>query len=311
MILAPTDDAIARAAEALRAGGLVCFPTETVYGLGASALSAEAVGAVFLRKGRPATNPLIVHVDGVEMARDVVAEWPRRAEALAGRFWPGPLTLVLAKGPGIPAAVTAGGATVAVRAPDHPVALALIRAFGGPLVAPSANLSGAVSPTTAEHVEADFADLLILDGGPCRAGIESTVVDLTGREARVLRQGVVTPEQIGAALGEPVAVGGGGAGGGGAARSPGLGAHYAPRAPLRLVAPEEEAPEGVARVRLPQSAVEAAARLYAALREADAEQPAAIWVEAPTPEQLAGPEGSLWRAILDRLQRAARGTDLP
>ena len=305
MILAPTADAIARAAQTLRAGGLVAFPTETVYGLGADARSPAAVGAVFLRKGRPASNPLIVHVDGVEMARSVVAEWPARADALAARFWPGPLTLVLAKEPGLPAAVTAAGETVAVREPDHPVALELIRVSGRPLVAPSANPSGAVSPTTAEHVEADFPDLLILDGGPCRAGIESTVLDLTGPgAARVLRQGVVTPEEVAAVLGEPVAVGAVAR----AARSPGVaGAHYAPRAPVRLVAPEEVAPEGVARVKLPESAVESAARLYATLREADAAGPEGIWVEAPTPEQLAGPEGSLWRAILDRLQRAAGG----
>jgi len=302
MILQPNDEAIARAVGALRAGGLVAFPTETVYGLGASASDAAAVGAVFLRKGRPASNPLIVHVDGVDMAQSVVADWPARAGALAAGFWPGPLTLVLAKGPHVPPAVTAGGETVAVRAPDHPVALALIRALGGPLVAPSANPSGAVSPTTAGHVEADFPDLLILDGGPCRTGIESTVLDLTG-PPRVLRQGVISADAIAAALGEPVAEGATP----GPARSPGLaGSHYAPRAPLRLVAPEAgPEPEGTARVVLPDSATEAAARLYAALREADVEDATAIWVQAPTPEQLAGPEGGLWRAILDRLQRAA------
>jgi L-threonylcarbamoyladenylate synthase len=301
MILAPSADTISRAAQTLRAGGLVAFPTETVYGLGADARSPAAVKAVFDAKGRPATNPLIVHVNSVEMARSVALHWPRQAEDLAARFWPGPLTLVLERGPAIPDAVSAGGPTVAIRIPDHPVALALLAAFGGPLVAPSANRSGAVSPTTAAHAAADFPDLLVLDGGPCREGIESTVLDLTGAP-RILRPGVIGPEQLAAALGEEVVS----EAGAGPARSPGLGHHYAPHAPVRLItAADGPMPPGAVRVELPASAAECAARLYAALREADAGNPAEIWIQTPTPEQLTGLDASLWRAILDRLQRAA------
>lgn len=305
MILQPTEDAIARAVATLREGGLVGMPTETVYGLAADARNPAAIAAVFKLKGRPAHNPLIVHASSIEMARSVCAEWPQQAQALADAFWPGPLTLVLRKKPNLPDAVTAGGPTVAVRVPDHPVALALIEAFGGPLVAPSANLSGRVSPTTAQHVASDFPDLLILDGGPCRAGIESTVVDATGPQLRVLRPGLIGPGQLGAAMaprdGDPA---------GDVARSPGLEqSHYAPRAPVRLVDPdnpeEGPAPARVVRLELPPTPEQAAAWLYAALREADAGSPAEIWVQRPTEGQLQGPAGHMWQAIMDRLERAA------
>lgn len=193
----------------LAAGGLVAFPTETVYGLGADALNAAAVRGVFELKGRPSHNPLIVHVTDAGMARSLVAEgrWDSRAERIADQLWPGPITMVLPRAAHVPNEVTAGSDTVALRCPDHPVSLALLRAFGRPMVGPSANRSGRVSPTTARHVAAEFDEtLLILDGGACRAGIESTVVDLSraGAPPRILRPGVVSASQLEAVLGEPV-----------------------------------------------------------------------------------------------------------
>ena len=175
----------------LRRGGLVAFPTETVYGLGANALDAEAVRHIFAAKGRPATNPVIVHVAEIARVREVVADWPPLAERLAGRFWPGPLTLVLPRHPALPALVTAGGPTVAVRVPLHPVALALLRAAVVPVAAPSANRSTRLSPTRAEHVLAGLAGRidLLLDGGPASGGLESTVLDVTTVPPRLLRRG--------------------------------------------------------------------------------------------------------------------------
>jgi L-threonylcarbamoyladenylate synthase len=192
------DASLARAAETLRAGGLVAFPTETVYGLGANALDADAVARIFAAKGRPATNPVIVHVATVEEVALVAAHWPEAAARLAAAFWPGPLTLVLARRPEVPDVVTAGGPTVAVRIPAHPVALRLLTMLGLPVAAPSANRSNRLSPTTAEHV---FRDLdgridLLLDGGPTPGGIESTVVDVTSRPARLLRPGLIDPTAI-------------------------------------------------------------------------------------------------------------------
>ena len=187
---------IGKAAGILRKGGIVAFPTETVYGLGANALDAAAVRKVFIAKGRPADNPLIVHVSDQAMLRLVVREVPLAARRLMRRFWPGPLTIVLPKRPGVPRAVTAGLGTVAVRMPDHPVALDLIRSAGVPVAAPSANRSGRPSPTTAKHVRADFPRLPIIDGGACMHGVESTVIDLCGKVPRILRQGAVTLEQL-------------------------------------------------------------------------------------------------------------------
>src|ERR1700676_1921997 len=201
--LASTDDAAAaealcHAAEVLRRVGLVAFPTETVYGLGADALNPAAVARIFAAKGRPANNPLIVHVSSFEQARELTAEWPVQAERLAERFWPGPLTLVLPKRSPVPEIVTAGAATVAVRIPAHFLALGLLRAAGIPIAAPSANRSNQISPTIAAHVLSGVGSAvdLILDCGPTSGGLESTVLDLSSRPPRLLRPGLVPPSAI-------------------------------------------------------------------------------------------------------------------
>ena len=235
----PEEDAAAlRSAGALlRRGGLVAFPTETVYGLGADALNPQAVARIFAAKGRPADNPLIVHVTGVEQAGpEVVAHWPPVARRLAERFWPGPLTLVLPAGPRVPAAVRAGLPTVAVRCPAHPVAQALIAAAGTPVAAPSANRSGRPSPTRAEDVWADLGPHLdlLLDAGPVPVGVESTVIDVTAWPPRLLRPGGLPVEELEAALGvslaPPPALAQGAA-----APAPGMKyRHYAPEAPVVL-----------------------------------------------------------------------------
>ncbi len=242
---------IRRAAEIIRAGGLVAFPTETVYGLGADALNPEAVRGIFEAKGRPATNPLIVHVEGAEEARRLVLRWPEAAERLARRFWPGPLTLILEKARCVPGIVTAGGPTVAIRAPSHPVARALIRAARTPIAAPSANRSMRLSPTRAEHVIEQLGGrvALVLDGGPTPGGIESTVLDLASETPRVLRPGPIAPSALDVALGRRMSAAAGKDKSGhsadlpesepGAVRSPGLMArHYAPRTPLECIEPE-------------------------------------------------------------------------
>lgn len=327
---------IAAAAERLKAGRLVAFPTETVYGLGADALNASAVARVFAAKGRPSNNPLIVHVDSIAMARRVVKEWPEGAEALAKAFWPGPLTIVLPKAEHVPASVTGDGPNVAVRAPKHPVALALIGAFGGPIVGPSANKSGFVSPTTAWHVHQEFADadVMVLDGGACEVGIESTVVSLVG-SPRVLRPGAVSAAEISAVLGVKVTEGKAKTLASGLAsgtqgtksepmESPGqLASHYAPRSPAMLVDAakllkalrEAEGPcvvlgpllTSVPRqhrvIPMPLDARAYASRVYAALREADALMPALIAIVKPTIVKGAADE-ALWRAVMDRLKRA-------
>src|ERR1700722_9230468 len=192
-----TNLSIKDAAQILRDGGLVAFPTETVYGLGANALDASAVAKIYELKGRPATSPLIVHASSIEMARSLVTDLPREAEELAQRWWPGPLTLVLPKAAQIPDIVTAGLGTVGVRIPAHPLALELIEAGGLPLAAPSANRFGGLSPTTAGHVRAAFGDLVpVLDGGPTRVGIESTVVSITDGKITLLRPGMITLGEI-------------------------------------------------------------------------------------------------------------------
>ena len=196
-------EALGHAAEVLRRGGLVAFPTETVYGLGANALDPAAVARIFAAKGRPANNPLIVHVAEREQAQQLTATWSAEAERLAQHFWPGPLTLVLPKRSTVPDIVTAGAATVAVRVPAHPLALALLRAAGLPIAAPSANRSNHLSPTTAAHVRASLGDAVdvILDGGPTSGGLESTVLDLSRRPPRLLRPGLVPPSSIEALIG--------------------------------------------------------------------------------------------------------------
>ncbi len=312
-------DQIEIAAGRLREGGLVGFPTETVYGLGADALNADAVAKVYAIKDRPSNNPLIVHVADVEMARACASVWPPAGEVLAGAFWPGPITIVVGRAESIPAVVAGGGATVAIRVPGHPMALALIERFGGPIVGPSANRSGMVSPTTAEHVRAQWGDeVLVLDGGACQRGIESTVVDLTGDRVRVLRRGMVGAEQIARVLGCEVEVVDGIADAdGGALASPGLMArHYAPGTPARLIDDESEigegavllaisrVPEGVRGIAMSQDAPEYARRLYAALREADAMGAKEILIERPPSEGSTPENTAIWRAIHDRLRRA-------
>ena len=195
--------AVQAAGELLRAGKLVAIPTETVYGLAANALDPEAVNNIFKAKGRPNDNPLIVHIADLSALPDVVSEVPEKARVLMERFWPGPLTIVLPRNPQIPDETTAGLDTVAVRMPSHPVAQAIIRASGLPIAAPSANLSGLPSPTTAEHCIRDLTGKVsaVVDGGPCNFGVESTVITLAGERPRLLRPGAVTLEQLEAAIG--------------------------------------------------------------------------------------------------------------
>ncbi|GAB2764559.1 L-threonylcarbamoyladenylate synthase [Streptomyces bullii] len=225
------------AAGVLRAGGLVAFPTETVYGLGANAEDSAAVARVFQVKGRPPSHPLIVHIRGAEHLGDWVEDVPASARLLAERFWPGPLTLVLRRGRRVPLDATGGLETVAVRVPDHPLALALLSAFGGGVAAPSANRFGSVSPTTADHVRTELDDAVdfVLDGGPCEVGVESTIVDATGDIPSILRPGGVTREDLEAVLGCPIAVPSTSR-----VRVPGQHpSHYEPRARVVLVEPEK------------------------------------------------------------------------
>lgn len=233
---ATTSD-IEKAAGVLRAGGLVAFPTETVYGLGANAEDSAAVGRIFQVKGRPPSHPLIVHIGGAELLDDWVQDVPATARLLAEHFWPGPLTLVLRRGRRVPLEATGGLQTVAVRVPDHPVALGLLSIFGGGVTAPSANRFGSVSPTTADHVRAEFGDAVdfLLDGGPCQVGVESTIVDATGDAPSILRPGGVTREDLEAVLGCPLAIPSTSP-----VRVPGQHpSHYAPRARVVLVEPEK------------------------------------------------------------------------
>lgn len=309
-IVRASGGAIAEAARVLRGGGLVAFPTETVYGLGADATNGEAVAAIFTAKRRPRFNPLICHVLGLEQA-EALAEIGARARSLAAGFWPGPLTLVLPRRASSPVSLlaTAGLDSIAIRAPDHPVARALIEAAGVPVAAPSANRSGALSPTTAAHVAASLGDhvAMILDGGPCRVGLESTIVALLGPVATLLRPGGVPVEAIEAITG-PLA-----APGEGPVQAPGmLSRHYAPDRPVRLDVREKRAGEALlgfgagmddADLNLSASGdlAEAAANLFAMLRALDRPDVAAIAV-APVPET------GLGLAINDRLRRAAAAT---
>jgi len=322
----PEPESIARAADILRRGGLVAFPTETVYGLGANALDAAAVGRIFAAKGRPASNPLIVHVACAADARPLVAGWPEAADQLAARFWPGPLTLVLPRSALVPDVVTAGGPTVAIRCPAHPVARALIQAAGLPLAAPSANPAARVSATRAEHVLAGLGGRieLILDGGPTPGGIESTVLDLTSTPARLLRPGLVLPADIEQVIGPIARLPAQASTAPGPLRSPGmLDRHYAPRAPLECLAEGEAqarvtalAAQGqhvgwvtfapadspgsadVVTVPMPLDPVAYASHLYDALHALDATGVARIVVTLP-------PDTEDWLAIHDRLRRAS------
>ncbi|WP_091531676.1 L-threonylcarbamoyladenylate synthase [Microlunatus soli] len=226
-------DEIAEAVAVLRAGGLVALPTETVYGLAADATNIAAVRRIFEAKQRPASHPLIVHISGADQLADWVTEVPPTARRLAERFWPGPLTLILPRGERVPAETAGGLATVAIRAPDHPLAQALLTAFGGGIAAPSANRFGSISPTTADDVRTELGDAIdfVLDGGPCQVGVESTIVQIVDHTPSILRPGGVSREQLEAILGEPVAV---------PATSPTPvpgqhPTHYAPRAKVVLV----------------------------------------------------------------------------
>ena len=318
--LASDPDAIGAAARILAGGGLVAFPTETVYGLGADATNAAAIARLYAAKGRPAFNPLIAHVPDAAAAR-AIAAFDAAAETLAAAFWPGPLTLVLPKAPRCPVAelATAGLDTIAVRVPAHPVARALIAALGKPVVAPSANRSGHVSPTTADHVMADLADRidLVLDAGPTTVGVESTILACLGDSVTLLRPGGVPREAIERALDRkvdeaPVAAEGDGE----APLAPGmLASHYAPRAALRLDANEvrpgeallafgSDVPTGAARAAMTLNLspggdlIEAAANLFSHLRELDRAGIARIAV-------MPIPRDGLGEAINDRLARAA------
>lgn len=245
-VLQPTHESLRLAAEIFQSGGLVGIPTETVYGLGANALDEQAALAIFAAKGRPADNPLIVHISKLDQLKDIVSNVPKRAQRLMDAFWPGPLTIIMPKGEHIPYAVTAGLETVAVRFPVHPVARKMIELAGLPIAAPSANLSGKPSPTTAQHVldDMDGRIPLIIDGGACQVGLESTVVDATRDQIVLLRPGGVTREMLEEALGEEVLLGKGvmePLAAGEKALSPGLlHKHYAPRAKVRVILGEDE-----------------------------------------------------------------------
>jgi L-threonylcarbamoyladenylate synthase len=317
---------IARAAAALRAGGLVAFPTETVYGLGADASNPAAVARIFAAKGRPQDHPLIVHLAGAELLPLWAKDIPAAAHKLAAAFWPGPLTLILERAEGVPDCITGGQDSVGLRVPGHPVALSLLKAFAGEeggrrysgVAAPSANKFGRISPTTAEHVRAELGAAVdwVLDGGECDVGIESTIVDLSRGQAVLLRPGQITPAQIAAVIGAEVRPPDAAA-----PRVPGaLDSHYAPRTPLALVAAAElparlaalrgkrvavlsraEPPSGLRDVSwqtAPRAVAGYAHELYASLRRLDALGCDLILVEAPpaTPE---------WQGVNDRLQRAA------
>lgn len=295
---------IREAAEIIRSGGLVAFPTETVYGLGANALDAAAVQKIFEMKGRPGTSPLIVHVASVEMARKVVAEWPPLAEELARQWWPGPLTMVLRKQDSCPVNVTAGLPTVGVRMPNHPLALELIEAAGVPIAAPSANRFTGLSPTTADHVKTAFGGAVpVLDGGPCTVGIESTVVAIEGGKLKLLRLGMISLGEIERAATQDAGV---------PHPAPGMHEkHYSPRTRLILVRSASELPDrtgayvwraalgpAARSVRMPLDAAPYAAELYRVLHQLDAENWPWIAVEMP-------PDTPDWSAIRDRLSRAA------
>lgn len=299
------DGAVAR----LRDGGLVAFPTETVYGLGADATNDNAVRRLFSVKGRPADHPVIVHIADIAQLDAWARDVPTTARTLARHFWPGPLTLILPRRPGVSLLVTGGQDSVGLRCPSHPVARALLGAFGGALAAPSANRYGHVSPTNAQHVRAEFPgrELMILDGGDCPLGIESTIVAFDGDRPRVLRPGSIADEDIAAAAGLALAVDMTLL-----PRVPGsVARHYSPLTPAELVAPgqlEQRAAQlrarGLTVATLPcadrrdAAAAEYARQLYARLRELDSRAAARILIEAV-------PHGAAWLAIRDRLRRAA------
>ena len=323
-MLLPGDNpaAIAQAAQHLQAGHLVAFPTETVYGLGADASSDAAVAQIFTAKGRPADHPLIVHVASAAQVADYASSVPAFAQHLMNAFWPGPLTVILPRRAGVATAAAGGQNSIGLRCPAHPVALAFLAACQTGVAGPSANRFGRVSPTTAAHVASEFGgDLMVLDGGPCAVGIESSIVDCTRAQPVLLRPGVLTRAQLEAACGQPVlsadelqlA----------APRASGtLESHYAPNAKVRLM--EGKAiqtaldllgadaahiavyacsivriqSERVLYRRMPDDALATAQQLFAVLRDFDAQGVKLIWIENP-------PEAPEWDGVRDRLERAA------
>jgi L-threonylcarbamoyladenylate synthase len=334
---ARTEEALDRAAGLLADGGLVAIPTETVYGLAADALDGDSVDRIFTAKGRPASNPLIVHVADVAMARSLAASWPEAAERITAALWPGPVTVIVPCGRRVPAAVTAAGSTVAIRCPAHPLTRRLIEKLGRPLAAPSANRSMQLSPTTAGHVLESLGSRvdLILDGGPCDRGIESTVVDCTTAPPTILRPGPISRVELEAVVGGPVAVAASEATVAGdastpPARSPGRQPrHYAPRTPLEVSANAATrvatlvqagkrvgwlttrgadadvralaASRDLVVVPMPADPAAYAAGLYATLHAVDRRSLDAIVVDAP-------PDTEDWQPVADRLGRAATGT---
>jgi len=323
-LLPATPEGLATAVGQLRAGGVLGLPTETVYGLAADATNPAAVARVFATKGRPADHPLIVHLAVGAPVAPWVAHWPVAAERLAAAFWPGPLTLVVPRSSGVLLAVTGGQDTVALRVPAHPVAQAVLAAFGGALVAPSANRYGRLSPTRAADVVQEFGGSVpVVEGGECTVGIESTIVACLHGEVRVLRPGLITPGELSRAAGVEVWAGAAADG----PRVPGaVKAHYAPRTPLELVpaallaqralavpgaclvvrAGTAAAVGGLAAQRsvtLPATPAEFGQRLYATLRDLDTVGAPRLLVEAP-------PAGEAWAAVRDRLQRAAAAGEL-
>ena len=323
----PQQELIDQAVEVLRAGGIVAFPTETVYGLGARGLVPAAVAKIFEAKGRPPTNPLILHVRSIEEARDLAASWPDAAERLARAFWPGPMTLVVRRADHIPEQVCAGLDTVAIRVPSHPVAQALLEALGEPVAAPSANRYTELSPTTAAHVVRGLAGRidLILDGGPTEVGLESTLISLIAQPPQVLRPGQIDMAALQEILGEVVYLDPADAvvDESTARPSPGLSArHYAPQTPIEVVSlprlrallAERDGPsrafvifddgeypspgQDVTIVRLPRNVHHYGARLYATLHALDQAAVDEIVIEEP-------PNAVAWAAVHDRLTRAA------
>ena len=318
---------ISKAADILRGGGLVAFPTETVYGLGADGLCQSAVEKIYEAKGRPKNNPLILHVADVKAAVPLVADWPRMAQKLAEKYWPGPLTIILQASGFVPDIVRAGNPTVALRCPAHPVALDLLRVFNGPLAAPSANRTMELSPTKSEHVVKSLGGTvgLVLDGGPTSAGIESTIINLAEMPPRVLRPGPISISELEEAIG-PVAVFCGAVEQGATQTAPGMSSrHYAPKAKLSILAADNflEVMNDLARggdkfaaiffgegipvpsdscgcviKRLPGDAKGAMAGIYAMLHDLDSIGCQRVLIQEP-------PQSAEWLAIRDRLSRAA------
>jgi len=313
--LGPGDEDLERAAELLARGELVAVPTETVYGLAGDAADPNVVRRIFAAKGRPADHPLIVHLTNTEALDEWAAEVPESARRLARAFWPGPLTLILPRADHVSDAVTGGQQTVGLRVPGHPATLKLLKIFGRAVAAPSANRFGRISPTTADHVVSEFEGrdtvAAVVDGGPCEVGVESTIVDCSGKRPRVLRPGMISLDQLSQALGEPPALAGESEGPRSSGRLP---SHYAPETRVELVdAKALSKPDPDAAVlalagtpdpggfkvwqSLPDEPTAYARALYAALRRLDAHGADRILVQRP-------PRGPEWSAIQDRLDRA-------